>query len=127
LARLDVPVFPLAAVVHLDLRLPFPGVADSLRDAVSLLDADHDAVRRACPDMVDAIPEGRRGRLDCLVWGVGKLAVREPRLEDAVPLRLDSAWAVFPERLALVGLVVRWAQRRAVAEPSTPDEARSAA
>jgi hypothetical protein len=127
LARLDVPVFPLAAVVHLDLRLPFPGVADSLRDAVSLLDADHDAVRRACPDMVDAIPEGRRGRLDCLVWGVGKLAVREPRLADAVPAHPDSALAAFPGLPAWVVLVERWAQLRAVAGLCTQDEAPSAA
>ena len=61
MARLDVPVFRLAAVGHQGLRLPFPGVADSHLDAVSLSDADRDAVRRVCLDMVDAIPEVRRG------------------------------------------------------------------
>lgn len=91
LARPDVPVFPLAAVGHLDLLLPFRGVADSHRDAVSLWDADHDVVRRACPDMGDAIPEGRRGRSDRLVWVVEKLAGRGPRLADAVPAHHDSA------------------------------------
>ena len=127
MARPDVPVFPQAAVGHLGLRLPFRGVADSHLDAVSLLDADRDAVRPACPDMVDAIPEGRQGRLDRLVWAAEKLAVREPRLADAVPAHLDSAWAVFPGRPALVALVERWARRRAAAGPCTPDEALSAA
>jgi hypothetical protein len=63
LARLDVPVFPLAAVGHLGLRLPFRGVADSHPDGVSLWDADLDAVRRACLDRVDAIPEDHLGHL----------------------------------------------------------------
>ena len=127
MARPDVPVFPQAAVGHLGLRLPFRGVADSHPDAESLLDADHDAVRPACLDMVDAIPEVRRGRSDRLVWAAEKLAAREPRLADAVPAHLDSAWAVFLGLPALVGLVERWARRRAAAEPCTPDEALSAA
>jgi hypothetical protein len=91
LARLDVPAFPQAAVGRLVLRLPFRGAADSHLDAVSLLDADLDAVRRVCLDMVAAIPEGLLGRLDRLVWAVEKLAVREQRLADAVPAHLDSA------------------------------------
>jgi hypothetical protein len=60
------PVFPQAAVGHLDLRLPFRGVADSLPDAVSLLGEDRDAVRRVCLDMVDAIPEDHLDRSDRL-------------------------------------------------------------
>jgi hypothetical protein len=91
LARPDGPVFPQAAVAHLGLRLPFLGVADSHPDAVSLWDADHDAVRRVCPDMGDAIPESRRGRSDRLVWVVEKLAGRGPRLAGAVPAHHDSA------------------------------------
>jgi hypothetical protein len=91
LVRLDAPVFPQAAVAHLGLRLPFRGVADSHPDAESWLGADHDAVRRACLDKEDAIPEVRRGRLDHLVWAVEKLAGREPRLADAVPAHLDPA------------------------------------
>ena len=85
MARPDVPVFLLAAVGHLGLRLPFRGVADSHPDAVSLLDADHGAVRRVCLDMVDAIPEDRRGLPVRMDEAAGKLAVREPRLADAVP------------------------------------------
>jgi phage tail protein X len=127
LARPDVPVFPLAAVGHLDLRLPCRGVADSHPDAVSLSDADHDAVRRACSDMVDAILEGLLGRLDRLVWAVEKLAGREPRLADAVPAHPDSALAVFPGLPAWVALVERWARRRAAVELYIPDEAPSAA
>lgn len=88
LARPDVPVFPLAAVDHPALRLPFRGVADSHPDAVSLWDADHGVARRACPDMVDAIPEVRRGLMD---EAAGKLAVREPRLADAVLAHPDPA------------------------------------
>ncbi len=121
------PVFPQAAVGHLGLRLPFRGVADSHPDAVSLWDADHDAVRRACLDMEDAIPEVRRGRLDHLVWAAGKLAGREPRLADAVLAHLDSALAWNLEPPALIALVERWAQVRAAAELYTPDEALSAA
>ena len=88
LARPDAPAFPLAAVDHPALRLPFRGVADSHPDAVSLWDADHGVVRRACPDMADAIPEVRRGLMD---EAAGKLAVREPRLADAVPAHPDPA------------------------------------
>ena len=127
LARPDVPVFPQAEVGHLGLLRPFRGVADIHLDAESLLGADHGAVRQACPDTVDAILEDRRGRSVRLDEAVEKLAGREPRPADAVPARLDSAWAVFPGRPALVGLVGRWAQRHAVAEPCTPGEAQSAA
>jgi hypothetical protein len=91
LVRPDGPVFPQAAVAHLGLRLPSLGVADNHPDAVSLWDVDHDAVRRVCPDMVDAIPEGRRGLPVQMDEAVGKLAVREPRLADAVLAHLDSA------------------------------------
>jgi hypothetical protein len=91
LAHPDVPVFPLAAVGHLGLRLPSRGVADSHPGAVSLLDVDHDAVRQVCLDTVDAIPEDRRGRSVRLDEAVEKLAAREPRLADAVPDRLEIA------------------------------------
>ena len=91
MARPDVPVFPPAAVGHLVLRLPFRGVADSHLDAVSLLDVDHGAVRRVCLDMVDAIPEDRRGLPVQMDEAAGKLAAREPRLADAVPDRLEIA------------------------------------
>jgi hypothetical protein len=127
LGRRDVPVFLLAAVVHLDLRLPFPGVEDSHPDAVSLLDADLDAVRRVCLDMVDAILEDRLGLPVRMDEAVGKLAVREPRLADAVRAHPDSALAVFPGLPAWVALVARWARRRAAAELYIPDEAPSAA
>ena len=62
MARPDVPVFPLVAEVHLGLRRPFLGVADSHPGAESLLDADHGAVRRVCPDTADAIPEAAAAR-----------------------------------------------------------------
>jgi hypothetical protein len=127
LARPDVPVFLQAAVGHLGLRLPCLGVADSHPDAVSLLDVDHDAVRRVCLDTVDAIPEDRRGLPVQMDEAAGKLAVREPRLAGAVPARREIAWAAFPEIPASVGLVERWAQLRAAAELYTPDEALSAA
>ena len=127
MAHPDVPVFPQAAVDHLGLRLPFRGAADNHLVAESLWDADRDAVRRACLDMVDAIPEDHRGLLVRLDEAAGKLAGREPRPVDAVPARLDSASDVFPGHPALVALVGRWARRRAVAEPCIPDEARFAA
>lgn len=127
MARLGVPVFPQAAVGHLGLRLPFRGAADIHLDAESWLDADHGAVRRVCLDMVDAIPEVRRGRPARMDEAVEKLAVRELRLADAVPAHLDSASGVFPGHPASVGLVGRWARRRAAAGPCTPDEAQSAA
>ena len=127
LARPDVPVFLQAAVVHLGLRLPFRGVADSHSDAVSLLGADHGAVRQVCLDTVDAIPEDRLARSVRLDEAAGKLAAHEPRPADAVQDRLEIAWAAFPEIRASVGLVERWAQLRAAAEPYTPDEALSAA
>lgn len=91
MARPDALVFPPAAVDRPVLRLPSRGVADSRPDAVSLWDADLDVVRRACPDMADAIPEARRGLMD---EAVGKLAGREPRLADAVLGHLALAWAV---------------------------------
>jgi len=75
----------------------------------------------------DPLEEVRRGLPVQMDEAVEKLAVRELRLEDAVPAHLDSAWAVFPERLASVDLAERWARRRAAAEPCTPDEAQSAA
>jgi len=125
LARPDVPVFPLAAVDHPALRLPFPVVADSHPDAASLLDADLCVVHQACPDIGGAIPEVRRGLMD---EAAGKLAVREPRPADAALARPDSALAVFPGHPALVSdFVERWARRRAAAALYTPDEAQSAA
>ena len=123
----DVRVFPLAAVGHLGLRLPFPGVADSHPDAENSLDADLDAVRRVCLDTVDAIPEALLGRSDRLVWAVEKLAVRELRLADAVRAHPDSALAVFPGLPAWVALVERWARLRAAVELYIPDEGPSAA
>lgn len=121
------PVFPQAAVGHLDLRLPFRGVADNHPDAVSLWDVDLDAVRRVCLDTVDAIPEDHLGLQGRMVWAAEKLADREPRLADAVPAHLGSAWAVYPERPALGDRVERWAQLRAAAALCTPAEALSAA
>ena len=123
----DVPVFPLAAVGHLGLLHPFPGVADSHPDAESLLGADHGAVHPVCLDMVDAIPEGRQGLPARMDEAVEKLAVRELRLADAVPAHPDSALGVFPGLPAWVALVGRWARLRAAAELYTPDEAPSAA
>ena len=127
MARPDVPVFPQAAVGHLGLRLPFRGVADIRQDAESLLDAARDAVRPVCLDMVDAIPEVRRGLPVRLDEAVEKLAAREQRPADAVPARPDSAWAVFPGHPAWVALVEHWAPRRVAAGPCIPDEALSAA
>jgi hypothetical protein len=127
LAHPDAPVFPLAAVDHLVLRHPFPGVADSHPDAESLLDADRGAVRRVCPDTVDAILEDHQGLLVHLDEAVGKLAAREPRLADAVLARPAPAWAVFLGLPALVGLVGRWVRQRAAAALYIPDEALSAA
>lgn len=124
LARPDAQVFPQAAVAHPALRLPCRGVADIHPDAVSLWDADLCVVRPACLDMVDAIPEDRRGLRD---EGAGKLAVREPRLADAVPAHPGPAWALFRALPALVGPVEHWARPRAAAEPYTQDEDRSVA
>lgn len=107
MGRPDAPVFPQAAVGRRDLLRPFRGVADSHPDAVSLLGADHDAVRRACLDTVDAIPEDRQGRSDRLAWGAGKLAAREPRPADAVLAHPDPAWVVCLGLPAWVGLVER--------------------
>ena len=127
MGRPDAPVFPQAAVGRRDLLHPFRGVADSHPDAASLLGADHGAVRRACLDTVDAIPEDRQGRSDRLVWGAGKLAAREPRLVDAVLAHPDPAWVVCLGLPAWVGLVEQWAQLHAAAALYTPDEALSAA
>ncbi|HXJ72397.1 MAG TPA: hypothetical protein VNM37_06075 [Candidatus Dormibacteraeota bacterium] len=127
LARPDALVFPLAAVDHLVLRHPSRGVADIRQDAVSLLDADLDVVLPACPDMADAILEGRRGLPARMDEAVEKLAVREPRLADAVLAHLDFASGVFPGRPALVGLVGRWARPLAAAALYIPDEAPFAA
>ena len=78
-------------------RRPFPALADIRPDAENLLDADHDAVRPVCLDMVDANPEGLRGR--CQVLGAGKLAVREQlRLAGVHRDRLASVLIL--ERLA---------------------------
>jgi hypothetical protein len=127
LARLDEPVFPLVAVAPQGLRLPSRGVADSHPDAVSLSGAGRDAVRLACLDTADAIPEDRLGRSDRLVWAAEKLAGREPRLAGAVPAHLAPAWAVCLGLPASVALVERLAQLRAAAAPCTPDEALFAA
>ena len=127
MARPDVPAFPLVAEVHLDQRLPSLDVADSHRDAVSLSDADHGAVHRACLDKVGAILEDRQGHLGHLAWAAEKLAGHEPRLADAVPDHPDPAWAECLGLHASVGPVGRWAQPRAAAELCTPDEALSAA
>jgi hypothetical protein len=127
LGRPDVPVFRLAAEVHLYQRLPSLDVADSRRDAASSLDADHGAVLRACLDMVGAIPEDRQGHLGHLAWAAEKLAGREPRLADADLDHPDPAWAECLGLPASVGLVGRWAQPRAAAELCTRDEALSAA
>lgn len=91
MARPDAPVFPLVAAGRLDLLHPFPGVADNRPDAVSLWDVDLDAVRRACLDTVDAIPEDRRGLPVRRDGAVGKLAVRELRPADVVQAHLGSA------------------------------------
>jgi hypothetical protein len=127
LDRPDVPVFLRAAEVHLGLRLPSLDVADSHPDAESWSDADRGAVRRACFDMVGAIPEDRQGHLGHLAWAAEKLAGREPRLADAVPDHPDPAWFECLGLPASVGLVVHWAQPRAAAELCTQDEALSAA
>lgn len=125
MARPDAPVFPLAAVDHPALRLPFLDVADSHLDAVSLLDAGLCVVRQACLDMEGAIPEVRRGLMD---EAFGKLAGRELRLADVVPAHPDPAWAVslgLPASAA--DFVERWERLRAEAALYTPDEALSAA
>lgn len=127
MARPDVPVFPQAAVGHLGLRLPFPGVADSHRDAVSLLDVDHGAVLQVCPDRVGAIPEGRLGLLVQMAEAVEKLADRALRPVDAVPELPDPAWVVCPGLPASVVLVVRWAEPRAAVALCIRDADRSAA
>jgi hypothetical protein len=127
LAHPDVPVFPQAAVGHLGLRLPCRGAADSHPDAESWLDADRDAVRRACLDTVDAIPEDLRGLQARQVWAAGKLAVREPRPADAVLAHPDPAWAAFLGLPASVALEGRWVRLRAAAALCTPDEALSGA
>lgn len=91
MVRPDALVFPLVAADRLGLLHPFLGVADSHPDAVSLWDADRDAVRRACLDTVDAIPENRRGLPAQMDEAVGKSAVREPRPAAAVPAHLGLA------------------------------------
>ncbi len=124
MARPDVPVFPQAAVVHLGLLHPFRDVADNHRAAESLLGADHGAVRPVGPDMADAIPEGRRGRM---ALAAGKSAVREPRLADAVLEHPDPAWALFPERLAWSVLDKCLARQHAAEARCKPDAGLSAA
>ena len=127
MARPDVPVFPPAGEVHLDLRLPSQDVADSPRDAVSLSDADLGAVRRACFGTVGAIPEDRQDHLARPVWAAGKLAAREPRLADAVPDHHGSASAVYLGHPAWIGLVGRWEQPRVAVAPDIPGAGLSAA
>ena len=118
------PVYPLAVEVRLGPRLPCLGVADNHQDAENWSDADRDVARPVCPDMEDAILEGRRDRMAA---AVGKLAAREPRPVDAVPDRPGSAWALFPELPAWDALAERWGQRLAAAAPYKPDAAPSAA
>ena len=115
LGRPDAQVCLRVAAVHQDLRLrPFLGAADIRRGAENLLDADHDAVRPVCLDMVGAILEGRWGLRP--VWGAGKLAVRElRRLADVVLDHLDKV-ALNPERLA-------WADSAAAALTELQDAA----
>ncbi len=129
LGRPDVPVFPLVAAVHLDLRLlPFPDVADIHPAAASLLDADRGAVHRVCFDMADAAPEVPR-RQDLKVLAAEKLAVRAPLpLAGAVPdhlalvLNLERpAWGVLEERW------VELLDAAAVLALCKPDAAQSAA
>jgi hypothetical protein len=127
LARPDVPVFPQAGVAHLGLLRPFRGVADSHQAAESLLDADHGAVHPVVPDMVDAIPEDRRGLPVQMDEAAGKSAAHEPRLADAVPDHPDPAWVLFPERLAWSVLEKSLAQQRAAAARCKPDAGRFAA
>jgi hypothetical protein len=123
-ARPDVPAFPPAAEVHLGLRLPFLGVADSHPDAVNWSDADRGAVRPVCLDMADAIPEVLRGRT---AVAAEKLADLEPLPADAVPDHPVPAWVWFQELPAWDALVERWGQRLAVAAQCTPDAGPSAA
>ena len=127
MARPDVPAFPQAAVVHLGLLHPFRGVADNHRAAESLLGADHGAVLPVYPDMVDAIPEDRRGLPVQMDEAAGKLAVLEPRLADAVLEHPDPAWALFPERLAWSVLEMCLARQHAAAAPCKQDAGLSAA
>jgi hypothetical protein len=127
LARLDVPVFPLVAAVHLDPRLPSPGVADNHPAAESLLGADLGAVRPVDPDMGGAIPEDRRGLRVRKALAAGKSVVREPRLADAVLEHPDPAWVLFPERLAWSVLEKCLARRHAAAARCKPDAGRFAA
>jgi len=84
LDRPDVPAFPQAVVVHLDLCLhPFLDAADIHPDAESLLDADRGVVRQVCFGRAGAVLEAHRRR-DLKAVGVGILADRElPRPADA--------------------------------------------
>jgi hypothetical protein len=128
LARPDALVFPLAAVDHLVLRHPSRGVADIRQAAVSLWDADLDVVLPACPDTVDAILEDHRDLPVHLDEAAEKLAVREPRLADAVLAHLAPAWAA---RLGLhasaADFVEHWARPLAAAALYIQDEAPFAA
>ena len=126
MAHPDVPVFPPVAEGHPGLRLPSPAVADSHPGAVSLSDADRGAVRRACLDMVGAIPEDHC-LPDPLAVAVEKLAVHGPRPADAVPGHPDPAWAECLELPASDGLAERWAQLRVVVAPCIRAEDQSAA
>lgn len=90
MARQDVPVCPLVAVVRPDLRRPFRGAVDNPPDAVNWLDAGRDAARRDALDMADVNLEVRR-RPVLKDVGAGKLADHELRPEDAVPVHPDSA------------------------------------
>jgi hypothetical protein len=95
LDRPDVPVFPLAVAVPLDLCLhPFPDVADIHLDAENLLDEDRGVVHPACFGMADVVLEVLRRR-DLMAADVGILAGREQlHLADAVLDRLEKAWSL---------------------------------
>jgi hypothetical protein len=103
LDRPDVPVFPLEAAVHLDLRLrPFLDAADIHLDAESLWDADRVvAGHPVCFDMGDAVLEDLH-RQGLMAVGAGKLAGRA-RLPaaDAVLDRLEKV--LIPEHPAWSG------------------------
>jgi len=117
LARPDAPVFLPEAEARPGLHHPCLGAEEIPRE-VRWLDVDHDAVRRVCPGMADAIPEGRP---DPKVADAGKLAGLEPRL-GAAALALPALDARRANRD-----LPRAAQFSAAAARCTQDEGRSAA
>jgi hypothetical protein len=124
----DVPVFPQVVAGRLGLLRPSRGAADIRQDAVSLLDADLDVVRRVCPDTVDAILEDHRGRPVHLDEAAEKLAGREPRPADAVLAHLAPAWtACLGLPASAADFVERWARPLAAAALYIQDEAPFAA